>query len=153
MQMKPDTTTVLKAQKSRWPFVALYTMVAITTFCGIWVFLRTGDFSASSVVVALAGLLTFNALMYFVGTNFKIGQSVEITCEGVWSLSWVKAKKFWVLPRLKRRLFRWTDLQRWEMRGQVIHLFGAQSKVAINTFLFADGNEVVDYINRFTTST
>jgi len=150
MQVTQELVRVLKAQQPRWPFVLLSIMTAVTILAGIWVFLRTADFSMYSAAVFFGGLLIFIVLMYYLTVNFKIGQSIELTDDGVWSLAWVKPTKLGVWPRLEKRLFRWTDLQRWKMRGHVIYLYGAERSVAINTILFEDGNEVVRFINRIT---
>ena len=140
----------LKAQQLRWPFILLAVMSAVVTFACIWIFLHTADFSIHGFAMAFGGLAIFFIFVYYLSINFKIGQSVELTDEGVWSLVWIKPTRSRMWPRLERVLLKWTDIQKWKMRTNHIYLYGLRHRVVINTILFKDGNEVIKFINKAT---
>lgn len=80
--------TRLKARQNPWYFIVLHSLSMIAIFAGIWVFVRTEDFSFYNAVTFLGGLSIFILLVYYLTIIFRIGQSVELTDEGVWSLVW-----------------------------------------------------------------
>lgn len=82
--------------------------------------------------------------------NLKIGQSIELTNDGVWFLAWVKPTKSRIWPKLERVVLKWTDIQKWKIHANHIYLYGLRHRVTINTLLFKDGNEVVKFINKAT---
>jgi hypothetical protein len=141
---------MLKARQLRFPFILLAGMAAVGILGCLWFFLRTDNFSIYAFA-QLFGVLTIVFIPLFaIAINFKIGQSIELTDDGVWSLVWVKPTRSRIWPKLERDLLKWTDLQKWKMRANLIYLYGPRRRVIINTALFKDGNEVIKFINKAT---
>jgi hypothetical protein len=140
----------LKAQQFRWPFILLITMILVPVFAHLWVFLREADFTAHAFLSLFETFGVCFILGGYLVMYLKIGQSVELTDDGIWSLVWVKPTKAKMWPSLERKILNWTDMQKWKMSGSLIYLYGSQHRVVINTFLFKDGNEVIKFINKAT---
>jgi hypothetical protein len=141
---------VLKAQQPRFPFIVLIAMLVVGTFAGVWVFLRTADFSVYAFAQIFGILVMVFIAIYFVAMDFKKVQSIELDDDGVSSLVWVKPIRPKIWPRLEKIFLKWADVQKIEVRANLIYLYGSHYRVAINTLLFKDANEVVKFINRCT---
>jgi hypothetical protein len=142
----------LKAQRSRLPFVALTVMLSVGVFSCMWVFLRTEDFSVHGFVQLFGILATLFMVICFLVFDFKKGQSVELTNDGVWSLVWIKPTKARLWPRLERVFLKWENMEKWKMRANAIYLYWPRNRVVVNILLFEDGDEIVKFINKATKS-
>lgn len=140
----------LTPQKTRTPFIILTMMFVVGFFASVKIFIHQADFSFLGFIHTFWLLLVLCIPGFMVVVGFRKSQSIELTDEGIWSLIWIKPTKAKMWPRLERTLLKWTDMQRWKTRGHVIYVYGAQHRVAINTLLFKDGNEVVAFINKAT---
>lgn len=140
----------LKAKKYRWPFIVLALMVVTPISIHLWVFVRVADFSINAFLPLFETWGVILILGYCLGVHLIKLQSVELTDEGVWSLVWMRPVAGKIFPRLSNNLLKWEDMQRWAVTTHLIYLYGPRYKVVINTLLFKNDKEVIEFINAAT---
>lgn len=114
----------------------------------LWDFFRKGDFAVS----ALGGLalmcivvLAPGAMVY---TGFRRTQSVCLDEEGVSVEMLSFSADAAILPKFRRVLLRWEEVNEISTRANVISLHGSRLVVRINTFYFDDVGNVFSLIER-----
>lgn len=140
---------VLQAKKTAVPFIGLMGVLIVIVSAFLWDFLRKGDYTLSGLGgLALMCIVVFvpSAMVYL---GFRRNQSVQLNEEGVS----VEMLSFRVdaslLPRFRRTLLRWDDINEISTQANIISLRGARLVVRINTFYFDDVGLVFQLIERY----
>ena len=142
---------ILKPITHKYLYILIGIIVVVGSLVISWRVLYADNFSSNAFSVVFVLLVTLSFLVYLIGLEIAIYDSMELTPEGILALVRTSSIKWMILPVYELKLLKWEDMLIWEMMSNyTITLYGSKHKVPINLFWFKDGQEVIDFINAST---